>query len=427
MKIKQILPLILLLAGMFLLSGCAAVTEFLTTATPPAFVPTPTLEPTATPGTLGVDAPITLQIWLPPEFDPNADSAAAEILQARLDEYSQLHPGVRVETRVKASSGPAGLIESLSGADTAAPLALPDLVLLSSRNAEVAADRGLIYPLQMELDFSPENDWYEFAEELAGGETTWGIPFAADGLVMVFRPSQTENPPANWNDFFESGQRLMFPAAEPQALLTTLLYLSEQEAASSLAELNLEAASLEGVLQFYQQSQASNLMPYWLTQLDSDQSVWDAYLENQTELAVTWMSRYLQQAPEHLSAAMIPTSSGVPFTLATGWIWSVTSPGTDRQAAAEDLALFLSEAGFSGSWTQAAGYLPAHPSGLTSWEAGPNQSLASIILPAAFPAPNYSTQMTLGAAFQPAVAAILKQELDAAQAAEAIIAQLTND
>jgi ABC-type glycerol-3-phosphate transport system substrate-binding protein len=426
-KTKPILSLIILLTGLLTLSGCGAVSDFFTTETPPAFEATPTTAPTATPGALGVDAPITLKIWLPPEFDPTSETDAGAILQTRLEEYSQLHPGVRVETRIKSTTGPASLIDSLSGASSAAPLALPDLVLLSTSDVEIAFERNLVFPLQMEIDFSPESDWYQFASGLAGDAHFWGIPFAADGLVMVFRPSQTENPSTSWNEFLDAGERLIFPAAEPQSLMTSLLYLSEQEQAANLEDLSIDAGSLENVFQFYQQAQARNLMPYWLTQLESDQMVWDSYLEGQAELAVTWMSRYLQQAPDHISAAMIPTRSGTPYTLTTGWVWSVATPAAERQEAAEDLALFLTEAAFSGSWTQAAGYLPVRPSGLAGWEAGPDQSLASIILPAAIPAPSHTTLSIVGPAFQQAATGILKQELTVSQAAEAVINQVVNE
>ena len=124
---------------------------------------------------------------------------------------------------------------------------------------------------------------------------------------------------------------------------------------------------------------------------------------------------------------MIPTKDGTAFTLTTGWVWSVSTPISDRQLVAEDLAIFLSEAAFTGSWTQAAGYLPVRPSGLASWEAGPDQSLASIILPAAVSMPSYSTLAIVGPAFQQAATVVIKQELSVSQAAAAVIIQLENE
>jgi ABC-type glycerol-3-phosphate transport system substrate-binding protein len=410
------------------LSACSTIADFLAEDTPPPVISTPTPAPTPTQGTLGVDAPITLKLWVSPEFDPSTETEAAAILRARLDEYSQLHPGVRVDTRVKGTTGPASLIESLSSAISAAPLALPDLVLLSTDDAQIAAKRNLIYPLQSETDFSLENDWYQYAEGLTlNQDQTFGIPFALDAMVMVYRPSQTENPPVTWSEFLELGQRLMFPAASPQALFTILLYLSEGgQITNEDGNLSLAAGALERVLSFYSQAQASNLTPYWLTQLEDEQIVWEYFLENRTELAVTWMSQYLQEAPEHIAAGLIPTQTGATFTLAKGWVWSVATPNAERQAAAEELAFFLSEPDFIGSWTQSLGYLPVHPSALAAWEAGPEQSLASVILPSAVPSPDYTDLSILGPAFQQAANAILKQELTISEAASGAINQLQN-
>jgi ABC-type glycerol-3-phosphate transport system substrate-binding protein len=419
---------VLIFVVLISLSACGPITDFFAEETPLPAEPTSTPVPTPTQGALGVDAPITLKLWLPPEFDPFADTEAAAILQARLEEYSQLHPGIRVDTRVKGTSGPASLIESLSASVSAAPLALPDLVLLSTDDEHIAAERGLIYPLQTEEEFSFENDWYQFAEGLtANKEQTFGVPFAVDAMVLVYRSSQTENPPISWNEFLELGQRLMFPASSPQSLLTILLYLSEDgQITSENGSLTLDPGALESVLTFYSQAQASNLAPYWLTQLEDDQIVWEYFMENRTEMAVTWMSRYLQEAPDNVAAGLIPTQDGASFTLVTGWIWSVATPNPERQDAAEDLALFLSESEFIGRWTQSLGYLPVRLSALSAWEAGPEQSFASVILPAAVPSPSNTNLSLIGAAFQQATNAILKQELTVSEAAAEAINQLQN-
>jgi ABC-type glycerol-3-phosphate transport system substrate-binding protein len=419
---------ILIFLVLLSLSACSTVADFFAEETPLPVIPTPTPVPTPTQATPGIDAPITLKLWVSSEFDPTAETEAAQILRARLDEYSQLHPGVRVDTRLKSTTGPASLIESLSTAGSAAPLALPDLVLLSTDDAQIAAKRSLIYPLQTEIDFSLENDWYQFPGGLTlNQDQTFGVPFALDAMVMVYRPNQTENPPVTWSEFLEVGQRLMFPAASPQALFTILLYLSEDgQITDEEGGFALDATALESVLSFYSRAQTSNLAPYWLTQLEDEQVVWDYFMENRTELAVTWMSKYLQEAPENAAAGVIPTQTGATFTLAKGWVWSVAAPSAERQAAAEELALFLSEPEFIGRWTQALGYLPVHPSALAAWEAGPAQSLASVVLPSAVPLPEFTDLSMLGPAFQQAVNAVLKQEMSVSEAAAAAINQLEN-
>ncbi|MBA4380168.1 MAG: hypothetical protein C0393_05765 [Anaerolinea sp.] len=95
--------------------------------------------------------------------------------------------------RVKAESGPAGLLESLAAARQAAPSALPDLIALPYRDMETAATRGLIYPLDNLTGLlagrsSAGSDWYDYAHQLAQvQDTTFGLPFAADALALVYR------------------------------------------------------------------------------------------------------------------------------------------------------------------------------------------------------------------------------------------------
>jgi multiple sugar transport system substrate-binding protein len=424
-KTKIFFTLILILVVTPALSGCSSIGGLLAEETPVSATPTPAPVPTATPGTLGIDAPISLQLWVPPEFDPQSDNEAAQLLQARLAEYSRLHPGIRVVPRVKANEGPASLLDTLSAAVSAAPLALPDLVLLSTHDARTAAERNLIYPLQTPIDFSTENDWYGFVPELVNyQEQFWGIPLAADALVLVYRPYQTPEPPSDWTAFFDQGQRLMFPAADPQALFTLLLYLSESQQNGIQPDMIWDSSSLESVFSFYQQAQASNLMPYWLTQLDSDQLVWDGFLDSQAELGITWASHYLQEAPDTISAGLIPTQDGTNFTLATGWIWAVATPNTERQAAAENLALFLSETEFSGSWTQAAGLLPVRPTGLVQWDNTPDRALAIAVLPAAITVPGETVLSTVGPPLQEAVMSVLKQEASVSSAVEEALNKL---
>ncbi|MDO9130711.1 MAG: hypothetical protein Q7U34_12675, partial [Anaerolineales bacterium] len=57
-----------------------------------------------------------IRVWLPPELDPSNGTPAGNLLKTRLDEFSAAHPGLKLEVRVKAESGPAGLLESLAAA-----------------------------------------------------------------------------------------------------------------------------------------------------------------------------------------------------------------------------------------------------------------------------------------------------------------------
>jgi ABC-type glycerol-3-phosphate transport system substrate-binding protein len=320
-----------------------------------------------------------LRIWLPAQFDPAGEGPAARLLQARLDEFTSRRPGVRLEVRLKATEGPGGLLDALTNARAAAPLALPDLVALPRPTLEAAALKGLVHSYDEFLPAAEDQDWYSYATQLGRlQESTFGLPFAGDALVLVYRTTSVDAPPASLAEALQKTGPLAFPAADPQALFTLSLYQAaggplwdEQERPT------LEPATLAQVLTFYQQGAISELLPFWLTQYATDEQAWQAFESQQAEMAVTWASRYLQNMPADTAAAPLPTPDGEPFTLATGWDWALASTNPERLALSVDLATFLTESPFLAEWNAAAGYLPPRPSALASWRSPSLQPLAA--------------------------------------------------
>src|SRR5450756_1794730 len=94
------------------------------TLLPPTVTPsqaTPAITPTFPAGTT---PPPTLKIWLPPQFNPDGDSQASALLKARLQAFAALHPGLKIEVRIKASIGNGGLLDTLAATSAAAPAAV---------------------------------------------------------------------------------------------------------------------------------------------------------------------------------------------------------------------------------------------------------------------------------------------------------------
>jgi multiple sugar transport system substrate-binding protein len=384
-----------------------------TTAVLPS--PSPSIEPDASqsPGTQ------TLRLWLPPEFDPAAGTPAGDILQARLDEFENRRPNVTVETRIKAVEGTGGMINTLTTASTAAPLALPDVVALPRRAIEPAVQKGLLYPFG---DLGPLRtaQWFDYAAQLSGVEQgQYSLPFAGDALVLLYRPGEIETPPRSWDELLQGPAALLFPAASPQALFT----LSQYNAAGGP---NLDADSrpfldqtiLTAVYIFYQQASAGEKMPFWLTQYEDDNQVWQAYQDNRAPMVATWSSRYLADPPADSAAAMLPTHDGEPFTLATGWVWATSNPDPARRELSTELAVFLSDSEFLGRWTEAAGYLPTRPDVLAFWSDATQQQLASQLVESAHPYPSPDVLNILGPALQETTIDVLKQQNTPSGAAE---------
>lgn len=386
------------------------------TATPAAETATPASQPSATP-----KGPLTLRVWLPPQFDPNSGTAAGELLKGRLEGFSARRPGVRVEVRIKTVEGPGGLLDSLVNTSAAAPLALPDLVALPYSMLETAALKGLLHSFDGLTAAMEDPDWYEYARQLAQLQSsTYGLPFAGDALVLVYRPTAVSAPPADWKGMLEMGKPLVFPAADPQALFTLAMYQSAGGAVrDEQSRPALDVNNLSQVFTFYQDAGQSGLITYSLSQYQDDQQVWAAFIDQQADIVATWASRYLGGMLADTASAPIPTPEGQPFTLGDGWVWALATPQADRQALGTQLAEYLSESSFLAQWTEEVGYLPPRPSALGAWKNTSLQAWAGPVAVSARLYPPSDVLTSLGTPLQQATLQVLKQQSDPLTAAQA--------
>ncbi len=374
------------------------------------------------------DGPVTLKVWVPPEFDPASGGSAGELLQERLDEFTTRRSNVRIEVRVKTVEGPGGMLDTLTTAAAAAPLALPDLVALPRPALESAAIKGLIRPLDGLTVSLDDPDWYEYARQLSHIQnSTFGIPFFGDAPILVYRPSLIGAAPADWDASLTITRTLAFNAGDPDGLVTLLYY---QAAGGSILDEEgrpvLESLRLTEVLTYYHQASMTSLMPLWITQFETDTQAWQAFQGNQAQMVIAWASRYLQSLPADASGAPIPTPDGIPFTLATGWAWAMASTDPSRQALSAQLAEFLTTSDFLAEWSQAAGYLPPRPSSLATWRNVPLQTLIGQVASSAVLIPSQDVLSILGPVLQGATLDVLKEQADPVTAAEDAAARLAS-
>lgn len=420
--------LIVLALGVLIgLTGCEALS--LTGGTPsPAPSRTPTSAPSVTPNPSETPAgPTTLQVWLPPRFDPQGDTAAGDLLAERLDEFTSRRAGVSVEVRLKAESGPGGLLDALSSANAAAPLALPDLIIMPRAVLETAALKGFLFPLDNISAAAAADDWYAYAQGLGRiQDSTFGLPFAGDALVMLYRPAQIETPPGDWPAALELSQPIAFPAADPQALFTLLQYMaSGGRVQDEDGRPVLDADVLLEVLRLYEQAAQTGLMPTSLTQYTAQEQSWEAYQADQVDMVVSWLSRYLSELPVDTSATHIPTTAAEGFTFANGWVVALANPRVERHDLAIQLAEFLVDGDFLAAWTETAGYLPPRSSALAGWTDATLKSLVNRIVRTAQVIPPSDVLNVVSPALEQATVDVLKDEADPESAAQAALEQLT--
>ncbi len=349
----------------------------------------------------------------------------------RLKAFTQENPNVQVEVRVKALDGPGGLLDTLTTASAAAPLAMPDLVALPRSLMETAALKGLLHPFDQLTDILSAEDWYPYTHQLARLQnSTFGIPFAGDALLLAYHPTLLPIPPVSWEEAVADQAALAFPASDPQALFTLAMYQAAGgEVEDALGRPTLDAGILTQVLVFYQHAALSQTMPFWLTQFETDDQVWGSFQRDQSAAVVTWASRYLSEAgslAEKAEAATLPTPTRTPFTLATGWVWALSSPDSSRWALSTRLAEYLVEAQFLAQWTAANGLLPPRVAALEAW---PNESQRALIAKLSTSAqlyPSANALSSLGPALKLAVIDVLKQQVLPVDAAQAALDYLKN-
>lgn len=389
----------------------------------PIATPTPLAQPTAP-----LVRTVTLQIWVPPQFDPSTDSPASQILQARLDEFTDQRSRVYIDVRVKAVSGPGGLLDSLSTASAAAPLALPDLIALPRTSLEAAALKGLVFPYDGLSASMEADDWYDYARQLAELQnTTFGLPFAGNALVMLYRPGEISQTPTNWASLLEVDDILTFPADDQQALFTLAQYLAAGgQIRDTEGRPTLELNQLTEVLTFFQAAQDVGIMPFWLTQYTNDDQSWGAYLDNRSNLVISWISRYLSEMPVDSNATTLPTPDRQPFTLANGWVWALSNPDPERLALSVELAEFLTSPDFLAEWVSAAGYLPPRVDALDGWTSTTLRMLLDKVAKSAKVIPPSDLLAAISPALHQATLDVLKDQADAATAARSAVNKLEN-
>jgi len=339
------------------LVGCSSLAPLLSKPTPVSVSPatsTPQPVPLATQTALPANEARVLRVWLPPRFDPNADSVSSRLLKQRLADFESAHPRIKLDVRIKAEAGETSLLNSLSITSIAAPSALPDLVALSRPDLETAALKGFIHPVDGLSTVLDDPNWYAYARELGHVQNIgYGLPFAGNALVLIHRPELKIN---SWDEFLASKEILVFPAGDPQALVMLSLYVSAGGRLVNEQGLpTLEEKPLTQVLTLVQNSIEAKVLLPALANYQTDAQSFQAYHDGRATMAIGWVA---EGRGNEDAIQFVPSLSKTPHTFASGWIWALAGSDPENQQVATELAEFLIADEFVGNWLENTGYLP---------------------------------------------------------------------
>jgi ABC-type glycerol-3-phosphate transport system substrate-binding protein len=406
--ISRVVRLILSL-GIFFSAGCASLEPFLASLTPPAPAPTPTARATPTPPALPTaTAPVepgtsSLRVWLPAQFNLTAENPTAELLAQRLREFETRHPDLKIEVRIKMAEAEGDILNALSITSAAAPSVLPDLVLLSRPDLEMAAILGLLHPIDGLSTSLDDPNWYSYAQQLAHIQNTgYGLPFLGDALVLVYYPELGQI--VTWEDVLASEGDLVFPAGNPQALVGLALYVS---AGGDILDAQglpmLDQQTLIQVLTLVQEGVSREIFPASLANVTNEAQTLQIYRTGSANKGIVW---YLSYRPSEDGAITpLPGLDEISFSYATGWVWALAGADPENQQLAVELAEFMVAEDFIAEWTRATGYLPTRPSIV---EEGDRTMTA--ILDSAHPVPSSDVLAVLGPLMQEALTRVLNGE-----------------
>jgi ABC-type glycerol-3-phosphate transport system substrate-binding protein len=316
-----------------------------------------------------------LTVWLPPAFRSDNDSAAGNILQARITAFEEMNPDFTVTVRIKAASGAGGLRDSLAAAAAAAPGSMPDLIALDQSNLHAAAIKSLIRPID---EYVPASGWdslFPYARSLATiGDLHYGLPFAGDAIVLAGTQVPFSEPQL-WAQTIDWTGPVFLPLGDSRAAFHFFGYFAAGgKPMASMTDVVIDPVPLEKELSWLLSLREHSLLAERSLQLDSFESSLQA-IGTYGESAVTLFS--IVSRSNDLYVTYLPTPEGKRFSLATAWAWAVSALDPARAAKAAELMLWLSDPNFLAEWSRAQGVFPTERAAVDLWPPDVTRVLAN--------------------------------------------------
>jgi ABC-type glycerol-3-phosphate transport system substrate-binding protein len=342
----------------------------------PTFTPT-TAPRTPTPSPSSVE---NLVLWVVPRFAPSSNSAAGDLLLARLQAFEEDHPGLTITTRIKQESGTGGMLETLEAASIASPASLPDIVTLDAHMIDMAALDGSILILDDLLETPSAPTWYDFslsASMADGGH--YGMPFAADGDILAYSIAEYAAAPRSWSDILDGPAYFYFPSGDPRATFTVNQYLALDTTVTDTAgDPILEIEPLTEVLTFYESLHNAGMLPLISRNYTTASETWSLLSNGQAASALAPLSTFFDEYSSILTSAIpLPARTSAGSIFVETWSWAVVPRDSAREALAIELLQWLCDPEFLGPWTDALNMLPSNAPTLATWPDGSKASIAS--------------------------------------------------
>jgi len=420
------------------LVGCQAVRIPVLNPSPTPTGPMATLDPSPTVPTPPVATPtapavITLTLWTAPDFSPQAEGPAGEVMRQLLATFNETQSEVKLEYVLKKPQGKGGLLDYLLTASSVAPSVLPDVVFLEPHALRDAARAELVRPLDDLLLPSLQEDLFPFALQAGrfDGQLK-GIQFQTDVAHLLYNTNKLASPPLTWTDVLTRPEApYLFPAGGQGGLANEsflIHYLSTGAPLfGEIGQLALAEEAMAAVLSYYAAGIQSGVVPTTVLEIHSALDAWPTYLEAKVAMIEIPASHYLANRDllQTTAYAPIPGQAGPAPAVGQGWAVAVVTKDPYRVAAATRFLEWWLSVVNNTNWNLAAGTLPVRRSAYERLADGdPYFAFLANLLETAQPYPLALAYREVAAAWQIAIAAVLTGEQTPEQAAAQVMATL---
>lgn len=349
----------------FSVVACTPVTQSMT-PTPrasPALAQTPTIATSttrvpsaATRVPISTTTAITLTLWTIPDLAPSTTPAGI-ILQKQFDAFSTANPNIRVNPVLKKPYDKGGILDFLQTTSAVVPAQLPDLVVLDIADVPLAAQAGLLQPLENILPAELVNEMFPFAQRATRYRDQWvAVPYVVDVEHLVYHTNTVKKPPLTWDHFLTQKEPMLLPLGGDDA------FLAQYAALTSLGDAPpLDWASTTLVFTFFKRARDAGLLSDATIGLKTVDETWALFVAGQAPMAQVSATRYLSERYQYpdVRFASLPTRDGKTVSVATGWAFAIITQDPVRQLAAAQLIRWLVGTEQLVAWSRAAQRLPS--------------------------------------------------------------------
>jgi len=418
--------LLVIVIALLLISGCQNGAALVDPSDPPPSQLADNHQPALSSGSTTQQATATddpLVLWVPPFFTINTTDRADAVLAAALAEFAPTPTGSSVTLVPKAERGPAGLLAYLLTTQQAAPILLPDIVLLNSFDLVRAAGAGIVPPLSAEESAPFGGISPAILTSAQIDNQLYGLPFVANLEHLVYQKERLAAPPATWGELLAQDKRLLFAGGTVDDYSLSFAWTLYLVGGGGLdGEGNLTSPQvMERVFDFLAAGKQAGLIPEAALTLSSPQAVWTFFVNGDAEMAVVPARLYHNQQAEadSIRFAPLPTLDGEPRTVVTSWSFAVVTQEPARRQRALALLQQLFAPHIQGEWSSSARQVPTQSDAFAYWDASdPYTLFLQELLRNSVAAPNLRAFNELNQSLQQGQRALLTGELSPQQVLE---------